>query len=264
MQQKDFAIQACGGDKKIKIRRSHKTYDIQFCSPDYLQEYFYPSVVCGYTNLRQKRMKAEKKDEVGILLYNGVPISFVREKKHKLSAIRGYLSVGGDNFVAIESHRYLLWLLPVLLALILLLALSFCVRTPEQTPIEDTSSWSPVIEDDLGEDTTAASAQSGAQIQIAGFSSWHIPAGQAEDLPIHLHNPDGNPCYFSFRIALADTGETLYQSDMVPPGETIQQVDLARSFDAGTYDVVIYITTNALNDGTAMNSAKLNVTLTVS
>lgn len=264
MRQKDFAIQACGGDKKIKVRRNHKTYDIQFCSPDYLQEYFYPAGVCGYTDLRPKRMEPEKKDEIGILQYNGVAISSVYRKQHKTKSIRGYLYVGDNNFIAIENHRKWLWLLPILLALILLLVFSFCGRTPEQTPVEETSSWSPVIEDDLGEDTTAASTQSGAQIQIAGFSSWHIPAGQTEDLPIYLHNPDENPCYFSFRIVLEDTDETLYQSDMVPPGETIRQVDFAHSLDAGTYDVVIYITTNALDDGSPMNTAKLNVVLTVS
>lgn len=259
---KSFTIRPVGG-KMLTLHRDRRKLRIPYCSAD---EYdHYPqSVVCGYTDLRRKRNDKERKDEIGTLLYNGVPISFVREKKHKLSAIRGYLSVGGDDFIAIESHRFLLWLLPILLALILLMVFSFCGRTPEQTPVEETSSWSPVIEDDLGEDTTAASTQSGAQIQIAGFSSWHIPAGQAENLPIYLHNPDGNPCYFSFRIALEDTDEPLYQSDMVPPGETIRQVDLTHSFNAGTYDVVIYITTNALDDGAAMNSAKLNVALTVS
>lgn len=252
------------GNQTLSLRRKGSTLKLPFCSPDYYQDYFSSGTVCGYTDLRCKRSDKERKNEIGTLLYNGVPISYVCEKRHKTSAIRGYLSVGGDNFVAIESHRFLLWLLPILLALLLLLVFSFCGRTPQQTPVEETSSWSPVIEDDLGEDTTAASTQSGAQIQIAGFSSWHIPAGQTEDLPIYLHNPDGNPCYFSFRIALADTDETLYQSDMVPPGETIRQVDLSHSLDAGTYDAVVYITTNALEDGAAMNSAKLNVTLTVS
>ena len=261
--QKQF-IAGTLGNQTLSLRRERTALKLRFCSPDYYQDYFSTGTVCGFTDLRCKRSDKEKRDEIGTLLYNGVPISIVREKKHKLSAIRGYLSVGGDNFVAIESHRFLLWLLPILLTLILLLVFSFCGRTPEQTPIEETSSWSPVIEDDLGEDTTAASTQSGAQIQIAGFSSWHIPAGQTEDLSIYLHNPDENPCYFSFRIVLEDTDETLYQSDMVPPGETIRQVDLTHSLDAGTYDVVIYITTNALDDGSAMNSAKLNVVLTVS
>lgn len=261
---KSFTIKSAG-DKTLTLRREHQKLKIPYCSAEKYDNYPQP-VVCGYTDLRRKRGDSDKerKDEIGTLLYNGVPISSVCEKRHKTSAIRGYLSVGGDNFVAIESHRFLLCLLPILLALILILAFSFCGRPPEQAPVEETSSWAPVIEDDLGEDTTAASTQSGAQIQIAGFSSWHIPAGQTEDLPIYLHNPDENPCYFSFRIVLEDTDETLYQSDMVPPGETIRQVDLAHSLDAGTYDVVIYITTNALDDGAAMNSAKLNVVLTVS
>ena len=256
-----FTIKSAG-DKTLTLRRDRQKLKIPYCSAEEYDDCSHP-VLCGYTDLRRKRNDKAKKDEIGTLLYDGVPISFVREKKHKTSAIRGCFSVGGDNFVAIESHRFLLWLLPILLALILLLALSFCGRTPEQTPVEDPGSWTPVIEENLGgeADTTAPS---GAQIQIAGFSSWHVPAGQAEDLPVYLHNPDGNPCYFSFRIALADTGETLYQSDMVPPGETIRQVDLTHSLDSGTYDAVVYITTNALDDGKPMNSAKLNVALTVS
>ena len=261
MMQKRFSAEKIG-DRETRLRRERTVLKLPFCSPDYYQDYFSTGTVCGYTNLRRKRSDKEKRDEVGTLLYNGVPISFVREKKYKLSAIRGYLSVGGDNFVAIESHRCLLPLLPILLALILLLALSFCGRTPERTPIEDTSSWSPVIEDDLGEDVTAASTQSGAQIQIAGFSSWHIPAGETKNLPITLKNPDGNPCYFSFSIILSD-GETIYQSDMVPPGEAIKQITINRALSAGEYAATIHIDTNALDDGRAMNKADLNLTITV-
>jgi hypothetical protein len=145
LQQKDFAIQAGVGDKKIRIRRNHETYDIKFCSPDYLQEYFSPAVVCGYTDLRPKRMKAEKKEEIGILQYDGVAISSVYRKQHKTRSIRGYLSVGGDNFVAIESHRFLLWLLPILLALILLLVFSFCVLIPYGTSLTVSATYDSVL-----------------------------------------------------------------------------------------------------------------------
>lgn len=258
---KSFTIRPAGG-KTLTLRRDLQKLKIPYCSATEYDDYSQP-VVCGYTDLRRKRKDKERKDEIGTLLYNGVPISSVYDKKHKLSSIRGYLYVGGDDFIAIESHRYLLWLLPILLALILLLQLSFCGRTPKD-PTDSVRNWTPVIEDDLGEGTTATTTQADLRIDFVGFSSWSVPAGQSEDIPINLHNPDGNPCYFSFRIVLADTGETLYQSNMVPPGKTIRQVDLTHSLDEGTYDGMVYITTNALDDGRSMNHLKFHATIVVS
>ena len=127
---------------------------------------------------------------------------------------------------------------------------------------QNTKPWSPTIEANLGEDDTSSTRPAGSQIEIAGFSSWHIPAGETKNLPITLKNPDGNPCYFSFSIILSD-GETIYQSDMVPPGEAIKQITINRALSTGEYAATIHIDTNALEDGRAMNKADLNLTITV-
>ena len=101
------------------------------------------------------------------------------------------------------------------------------------------------------------------QIKIAGFSSWHVPAEQTENIPIALKNPDNNPCYFSFTIVLTDTDEIIYQSDMVPPGESIRKIDISKPLSEGTYPAIVQIRTNELETGETMNSADLKLTITV-
>lgn len=261
MMQKRFSAEKIG-DRETRLRRQKQKITLPYCSPKYFQDYFASAPVCGYTDLRKPRGQREKEGEIGTLFYGGIEISTVREERRRMSATRGYLAVDDGKFLVIESHRDLLWLLPILLALVLLLVLAFCGRPPGQEP-KDADSWTPVIEENLGGEA-GTTTPAGSQIKIAGFSFWQIPAGQTEALPIRLHNPEGNPCYFSFSIILESTGETLYQSDMVPPGETIRTVDLTHGLEAGTYPVDILITTNALDDGRTMNSASLDVTLTVS
>ena len=67
-----------------------------------------------------------------------------------------------------------------------------------------------------------------------------IPAG-AVDVQIPLQNPDGNPCYFIFEIALADTGEILYISEPVLPGASIGAATLNRPVEAGEHKAMLQI-----------------------
>lgn len=99
-------------------------------------------------------------------------------------------------------------------------------------------------------------------IKIPGYPSVTIPA-DTRTVDMALLNPEGNPCYFTFELVLKDTGETLYTSKMVPPGQAITQVTLARPLPAGEYNAVIKITTAALEDGGAMNGANVETVLKV-
>jgi len=78
-----------------------------------------------------------------------------------------------------------------------------------------------------------------------------------------LLNPEGNPCYFTFELVLKDSGESLYQSKMVPPGQAITEITLARALPAGEYNATIKITTTSLEDGSAMNGANVETVLNV-
>ena len=102
-----------------------------------------------------------------------------------------------------------------------------------------------------------------AGIQVKGFTEWTIPANKTEGLGIDLENPDGNPCYFSFEIKLKDSGEVIYKSNMVPPGEKIHKIDISREFSQGDYPIIIHIYTNELETGAEMNSPEMQVTMHV-
>ena len=161
----------------------------------------------------------------------------------------------------IERPCLLLLIFPILLALLLLFLFAFCGRS-DGSPIAD-NPWTPTIDQHISDSTAAEEKPTVPQIKIAGFSSWHVPAGQTENIPIALKNPDGNPCYFSFAIVLKDTNETIYQSDMVPPGEAIRKINISKALPEGTYPAIVQIRTNELETGRAMNSADLNLTITV-
>lgn len=106
----------------------------------------------------------------------------------------------------------------------------------------------------------AGGASSG--IQIPGYPSISLPADTRE-VAVALLNPEGNPCYFTFELALRDSGEVLYTSQLVPPGQAIYEITLSRPLEAGEYDAVIRISTTSLEDGSPMNGANVETVLTV-
>ena len=99
-------------------------------------------------------------------------------------------------------------------------------------------------------------------IKIPGYPSITLPA-DTETVSVALLNPEGNPCYFTFELALQDTGEVLYTSKLVPPGQAIYEITLSRPLAAGEYDAVIRISTTSLEDGSAMNGANVETVLIV-
>lgn len=262
MQQKDLKdlhIHSFGGDKTIRCTRQKQKLELLCLSPHMFDRLEDP-VVCGYTTLKPPEKDKKRDDASGILKYGETPVSYVYQKKPKGRAVRGYFQVGPEQFVALTSRRGLLWLLLILLFIALAVLLSFCERnTPVDSPSDP--SWSPTIDQNIGESPSAEAESKSSSIQIAGFQEWQIPAGEKESLPILLQNPKGNPCYFSFSIVLADSGETIYQSDMVPPGEAIRQVSLNRTFSPGVYSAFVRIKTNLLDSGREANDAVFQITI---
>lgn len=246
------------GDKTLVVKRNGEKIRLWYHSPNEFDDFEKP-VIVGYTSLKQCRKK--KKQEIGTLLFGETPIAPIYEEKSSLKSVKGYFQVGKNECVGIERPCLLLLILPILLALLLLLLFAFCGRS-DRLPIAD-NPWTPTIDQHISDSTAAEEKPTVPQIKVAGFSSWHVPAGQTENIPIALKNPDGNPCYFSFAIVLADTEEIIYQSDMVPPGEAIRKISISKPLAEGTYSARILICTNELETGREMNSANLNLTITV-
>ena len=101
-----------------------------------------------------------------------------------------------------------------------------------------------------------------AGIKIPGYPSITLPKDQ-RTVNVALLNPEGNPCYFTFELVLKDTGETLYKSKLVPPGQAITEITMSKALSAGEYNATIKITTTSLEDGSAMNGANVETVLIV-
>ncbi len=247
------------GDKKVsaKINGKRRKLVCYSCSPFF--EDRENAEIIGYTNLHP--LSRNEKKSIGTLSFYEDVFADLYAEKSAFKSVKGYFCVGYDQYVAIERPCVLLWILPILLALLLLFLFAFCGRS-DGSPIAD-NPWTPTIDQHISDSTVAGEKPTVPQIKIAGFSSWHVPAGQTENIPIALKNPDGNPCYFSFAIVLKDTNETIYQSDMVPPGEAIRKIDISKSLPEGTYPAIVQIRTNELETGREMNSADLNLTITI-
>lgn len=99
-------------------------------------------------------------------------------------------------------------------------------------------------------------------IKIPGYPSITLPKDQ-QTVNVALLNPEGNPCYFTFEIVLKDTGESIYKSKLVPPGQAITEITMTKALSAGEYDATIKITTTSVADGSAMNGANVETVLIV-
>ena len=97
-------------------------------------------------------------------------------------------------------------------------------------------------------------------IKIPGYPSITI-AKDAADVKMALLNPEGNPCYFKFEIALKDSGETLFESKYVKPGDCIYDVHLEKPLAEGEHPAVIKISTISLDGETPLNGANVETVL---
>ena len=121
---------------------------------------------------------------------------------------------------------------------------------------ENAGDWNGQLIPDKTDDAPAVG------IKIPGYPSITLPKDQ-QTVGVALLNPEGNPCYFTFELVLKDTGETLYQSKLVPPGQAITEITMSKSLSEGEYDATIKISTTSLTDGSAMNGANVETVLIV-
>ena len=100
-------------------------------------------------------------------------------------------------------------------------------------------------------------------IALPGYGGIKFPAN-SKKVTLELPNPTGNPCYFRYTLALVETDEVLYTSELIAPGKMVKELTLNRALPKGTYTLRITIDTFSLADGTTpMNGGVQEVALTV-
>ena len=147
----------------------------------------------------------------------------------------------------------------VALAVILIFTLSKEPESSNTNPQDTNSDF--IIDPNAGDGVTVTETpQKADSIKIPGYPSITI-AANTPNVTMALLNPEENPCYFKFEIVLKDTGETIYESQFVPPGKTITDVTLTRGLSEGEHPATIKISTVALDQKTPLNGANVETVL---
>lgn len=185
--------------------------------------------------------------------------------------------VGGDDLsekkdgITIQKKHIIIAVIIILLLLIggILLGANwskwFGDKQPDTTVSDTADSSKPSLDIDpnAGEYTGEKPKDEGGEevgIKIPGYPSITI-AKDTTDVTMALLNPEGNPCYFKFTIVLKDSGETIYESKYVPPGQSITDVTLNKPLAEGEYNATIQISTIALDQETPLNGANVETVL---
>lgn len=126
--------------------------------------------------------------------------------------------------------------------------------------VED-SSFSPEFEEDQTRNVNEASVSGG--IEIPGYSTIVIPSNE-EVVAVNFYNPENNKVYFEICLSLGETGEEIYKSKLLAPGQHLYEIELERGLDKGSYEMVITYNTYGMDENyTPKNGATVNCVLTV-
>lgn len=107
------------------------------------------------------------------------------------------------------------------------------------------------------------SADKNADIQIPYYGDVYMEGG-SDKIDMTLVNPKENDCYFVYTFILSDTGEEIYQSDLIEPGRALTEAELEDKVPAGTYKMDIRIDTYTMDDQKTLNNAVVSTNLIAS
>lgn len=107
-------------------------------------------------------------------------------------------------------------------------------------------------------------------IAIPGFDKMKIPANTRELVGINLYNPKANEgkYYLTYKLCLLDNkgevSEVLYESQLIPPNNVINDITLSHGLAEGEYDAVMKVQPYRIMDNSPTNCADLSLTIIVS
>lgn len=99
-------------------------------------------------------------------------------------------------------------------------------------------------------------------IAIPGYEKLAMKAGHINQV-VDFYNPAENKCYFRISLILED-GTELFSSGMIEPGQKIDEIEITRSLEAGTYkDTVLHYDCYALESLQPLNGSEAVLNLEV-
>lgn len=91
---------------------------------------------------------------------------------------------------------------------------------------------------------------------------WNFPDGKSPSSNAYVENVVGNTNDVYFDVIRSDTGETIYESPLLPLGSHLEQITLDKDLDAGTYDcVIVYHLVD--EDQNSLSTVRLTLTIII-
>lgn len=170
----------------------------------------------------------------------------------------GFMPTSEKNeVIAVKKKKIVM--LPYLLSLLILLVCvgGWFLYQNNQGPDLD-----PAIKDYVSDLKRPADLDE-TQIALPGFGTWKM-AANTDVLEATLFNPEGNPCYFKYRLIMEDSNELIFETKAIPPGKGITNLQLNRKLKAGIYEIRVEIATFDLsNYEQELNGGEMKLTLEV-
>lgn len=195
----------------------------------------------------------DAKEAIGSFLYEGKEVPYY-ELHHQRFAygVKGYLSLGQNQYIAIEHKTLSRNLMLSMGGIIAIVALIYVVimAIPESGIDRNAKDYTPPVGVNVETDPN--------HIALPGYEKIEMKAN-SDTAYVALWNPPNNPCYFKFNIRLAETQELLYESELIPPGKAVTEIKFSQAFKKGTYPIIIDVLTFSLEDkAVPLNGGSIN------
>lgn len=156
-----------------------------------------------------------------------------------------------------KKMRYLLLVLLMLIMLLILL-LSRC---SDSEVIDNLLLIDELTEEWNGKQNLPGEKGSNEQIEIPGFSSLCFEAGETKQL-VNFYNPESNKDILFLMTLFVEESEVWKANGLCSPGRGYYEINLNEPLDEGKYEAYLLIGCYR-DDGTQLNGAKVDFTLTV-
>ncbi|MEG2642431.1 MAG: hypothetical protein RSA71_08120, partial [Eubacterium sp.] len=169
--------------------------------------------------------------------FNIKPSGFYEESKYET---KGYIkNSNSEEYIAVKKRKIQKWLIGLLILLLVGASVLFATFLGGNAIDPNAGDY----ESGLKRPANITSSQ----ILVPGYEKWTLKEGQ-DTIQTVLYNPEGNPCFFKFSLVEKASGELLYESKLVPPGQGISPVKMKRGLSRGSYTLVLKIESFDLED----------------
>lgn len=211
------------------------------------------------------------RDEIGVCTAADSRETVYAVSKMPHASVKGYIRIGENDFLAVVKDVLALWLFLILLGLLLLAGLGLLIHnvvTASATPEPPTNPLGVIDSNaERGEGQYSVPEKTdtrGRQIKVNGIAEMNLKAGVREQNFV-FSNPEENPCFFVIEVVLADSGEVIYTSNLLPPGYSISNFTLNRALDAGSYRAVVHVKTYSFDkEQRPLNNMDIKTTIVAS